>query len=209
MQPRNIYIVGAHCTGKTTLLQALKDHFSTDLVCEIYGQNVGRPVFIDEVAREVMGRDLFTADDVESDEKGLELQKRILLAQYRHEKRLAGKWFISDRSGIDPIIYAQFFLGKHVAEHLAARKAWRVLREQMQKAVVIVCEPRNEAWLSSDDGVRVKTKDATTWKMFGQRFLSGLREYGIEYTPIPEGVEDLTERVHFVEDILRSYRKSA
>ncbi|KAF5858539.1 hypothetical protein ETB97_004282 [Aspergillus alliaceus] len=201
--PRNIYIVGAHCTGKTTLLEALKDHLSGSVVAEIFGGDTDRPIFIDEVAREVMAKDRFRVGDIKKKTEGFELQKCVLLSQYQAEKALEDRWFVSDRSGIDPIIYTEFFLGCPAAERLVELPEWSVLRDGMRKGLVIVCLTHNDSWVSSDR-VRVKCKDQSEWKALGDAFLNGLQQHGIAFTAIPQGMDDIGERVHFVENILRS-----
>ncbi|RAK97308.1 ATP/GTP-binding protein [Aspergillus ibericus CBS 121593] len=188
IQPRTIYIVGAHCTGKTTLTKALNPRY-TDT--------------IDEVVRHVMRTDGYNASHVRHPMAGLELQKRTLLAQFKAEGEMQDKPFLSDRSGIDPIVYAGFFLGRSAAEKLAGLKEWHVLRERMRKALVIVCEPANESWLSSD-GVRMTCESIDEWRLLGQAFRAALQEHGIEFVAIPDDLENLDERVRFVERLLKS-----
>ncbi|PYI02588.1 hypothetical protein BO78DRAFT_422377 [Aspergillus sclerotiicarbonarius CBS 121057] len=199
MQRTNIYIVGAHCTGKTTLIEALR-HVSVRLASKIHAEN---PAIIDEVVRHVMRTDDFNASHVRHPTAGLELQKRTLLAQFKAEEVMDKKQFLSDRSGIDPIVYAGFFLGRPAAEALAALNEWHDLRERMKKALVIVCDPVNESWLSSD-GVRMTCESIEEWRSLGQAFRAALEEHEIEYVAIPGGMEGLEERVQFVERLLRS-----
>ncbi|OJK00819.1 hypothetical protein ASPACDRAFT_42310 [Aspergillus aculeatus ATCC 16872] len=138
-QPLNIYLVGAHFTGKTTLVEGLRTHLTDSLVAELCGEN-GSPAIINELVRDIMRTDGFTASDVRNPTAGLELQKSTILAQHQAEEKLKGKWYISDRSGINPIVYAEVFLGRPAAEELTKLKEWRVLRKKMKKACVIVCE---------------------------------------------------------------------
>ncbi|PYI35250.1 hypothetical protein BP00DRAFT_334626 [Aspergillus indologenus CBS 114.80] len=206
-QPRNIYLVGAHCTGKTTLVEGLRAHLSPNLVSELYGENAECPAIVDELVRNIMRTDGFTASDVRHPTKGLELQTRTMLAQHQAEVNLGNKWFISDRSGIDPIVYAEVFLGRPEAEKLAEMKEWHVLREKMKKAYVIVCEPENASWLSTDR-VRVACNDVEEWRSIARAFRTALQNHGIPYVTIPVGMEDLGKRVQFVEELLRSSAKS-
>lgn len=206
-QPPNIYLVGAHCTGKTTLVEGLRTHLTASLVAELCGENAGNPAIIDELVRNIMRTDGFTASDVRNPTAGLELQKRTIIAQHQVEEKLEGKWFISDRSGIDPIVYAEVFLGRPAAEELTKLKEWRVLREKTKKACVIICEPQNASWLSSDH-VRVACNDVEEWRSIAGAFRTALQSHGIPYVTIPAGMKDLGQRVQFVEGLLRPSAKS-
>lgn len=61
------------------------------------------------------------------------------------------KWFISDRSGVDPIVYARKYVSEEAAEDLVKSTEWLELKERMKSALVIVCEAGVD-WLI-DDGV--------------------------------------------------------
>ncbi len=77
----NIYIVGAQCTGKTTLVNALESHFDETPDPSL------RPTFIREVARTVLDTHGFTALDITSSgERCMTLQKLILDAQVLAER---------------------------------------------------------------------------------------------------------------------------
>ncbi|PWY65676.1 hypothetical protein BO94DRAFT_529072 [Aspergillus sclerotioniger CBS 115572] len=201
IHPPNIYLVGAHCTGKTTLHGALKNYLSTNIAS--FAINTKGPKSVDEVVRHVMRTDGFSAVHVRQPNAGLELQKRTLRAQFETEMKLDESWFISDRSGIDPIVYAGFFLGQSAAEELTALEEWHILKERMKNALVIVCEPGNESWLTSD-GVRMKCYDTEEWRSLGRAFRAALQKHGIKFVAIPRELENLEQRVHFVESLLRS-----
>jgi predicted ATPase len=94
--PLNIFIIGAQCTGKTTIVRALEKHFSE--------QKLLQPVVISEVARRVIQETKIYRQDIRSSlERSLALQKAILQAQHKAEYAAAEKWYISDRSGVDPV----------------------------------------------------------------------------------------------------------
>ena len=93
----NIYVIGAPSTGKTTLVSSLQSHFGAGADPEL-----GAPQVISEVARSVLKKHSFTANDIRSNpNRCLALQKLILDAQVAAERSaLAEKgWFVSDRSG--------------------------------------------------------------------------------------------------------------
>jgi predicted ATPase len=191
VKPRNIYIVGAQNTGKTTLVKALRDHFNQD---ETYPPRV-----ITEVARTVLEKHSFTADDIKSSPaRALALQQLILQAQVNAE-RLAlkeGKWFISDRSGIDPIVYAVKHVSKDAKSHLIKSAEWLELRDRMRESVIVVCEAGAD-WLT-DDGVRLMPESREDWIDFHQLFCRCLDELGLNYEVLPCGTTSLRERVSFV-----------
>jgi predicted ATPase len=94
--PINIFIIGAQCTGKTTIVRALEKHFSN--------QTLEQPVVISEVARNVIQETKIYRHEIRSSrERSLALQKAILQAQHKAEFAAAEKRYISDRSGIDPV----------------------------------------------------------------------------------------------------------
>lgn len=93
-----LFVVGPSSCGKTTLCNALAD----DLQLKP-GQ------FIEERARVVMRTQGFTRDDIPT----YAMQNAILVAQLKAEKDASrhadtrnGILFLSDRSAIDPVIYA-------------------------------------------------------------------------------------------------------
>ncbi|KAI9034895.1 ATP/GTP-binding protein [Aspergillus affinis] len=200
--PKNIYIVGAHSTGKTTLIEALKVHLTLGLVRQIFGPTVDRPNYLAEVVRMVMYMYDYNANDIRDPVKGYMLQLRTLLNQWGMESIFNNHWMISDRSGIDPIVYAHVFLGGDESSRLLETPAWRVLRDRMRQGLVILCEPCNATWLSSDP-VRVALhKDE--WYILTLAFRVMLREQGINFVTIPANMEDMGDRVQFVEGLIRS-----
>lgn len=96
--------MGAQCTGKTTLVNRLAQHFHDN------PPPAGPPAIIKEVARTVLVKHNFTANDItSSQERCLLLQRLILEAQAKAEREVLqgeASWFISDRSGVDPMAYA-------------------------------------------------------------------------------------------------------
>ncbi|KAK0741404.1 hypothetical protein B0T18DRAFT_432516 [Schizothecium vesticola] len=81
MYSKNVYIVSAQCTGKTTLVNRLDQHFHDN------PPPAGTPAIIKEVARTVLVQHNFTADDItSSQERCLLLQRFILETQTKAEK---------------------------------------------------------------------------------------------------------------------------
>ncbi|KAI9759403.1 MAG: hypothetical protein M1840_003362 [Geoglossum simile] len=195
--PKDIYIVGAQCTGKTTLVKALEEYFKRSE--EHDGYRIDNPKIITEVARDVLKQYKFTAEDIRSSPaRALSLQQRILEAQLNAERAASdhGEWFISDRSGADPIVYAQKYVSGDAAEGLVGSAEWLELRERLKKSVVIVCEAGAD-WLT-DDGVRLMPVSREEWVGFHRLFCNCLDDWGLRYEVLPCGVTNLNERIEFV-----------
>jgi nicotinamide riboside kinase len=198
-KPRDVYIVGAQCTGKTTLVKALQDHFNKgDNFYERDGHGISRPKIITEIARIVLQEHNFTADDIKSSPtRALALQQLILQAQLSAERAMSeGEWFVSDRSGVDPIIYTRKYVSKDAESDLIKSPEWLELRERMRKSVVIVCEAGAD-WLTAD-GVRLMPESREDWIGFHQLFCRCLDDLGLNYEVLPCEVACLHERVAFV-----------
>lgn len=194
MAPKNIFIVGAQSTGKTTLVNALKDHFT-----QYREQNIPEPLLISEVARSVLRElDIDRHAIATSPAKSLKLQTAILNAQYELETAAVeqGIWYISDRSGADPIVYAGLSVSGEAASDLLASKEWLKLESHMKDGLVFVCEA-GCTWLV-DDGVRWMPEDLAQWHRFDQAFRDLLAERGIDYQVVPKDAVRIGERVEMV-----------
>ncbi|KAK3903256.1 AAA domain-containing protein [Staphylotrichum tortipilum] len=205
--PPNIYIVGTQCTGKTTLVNNLRTYFTTTTTTPSPPTPYPQPTFITEVARTVLQTHSFTAADVRDPARSLALQRLILAAQAAAEgdalgqatPTTAGRWFISDRSGADPLAYALRYVGSSGTRPLLESAEWAVLRERMRGAVVVVCEASAgvAGWLR-DDGVRLMPEDVEEWVGFHEMFCQFLEGEGVEFEVLPAGVGGHGERVGFV-----------
>lgn len=200
---RNIYIVGAQSTGKTTLVKALQDHFNSGgNTIDPNGHPISRPTIITEVARTVLKRYNFTADDITtSPARSLALQRLILEGQQSAERAAInnGGWFISDRSGVDPIVYARKHVGKEASDGMAHTEAWLLeLAGRMKESVVVVCEPGAD-WLT-DDGVRLMPESREEWIDFHRLFCRSMDDLGLSYDVLPCDVAAIGDRLAFVLD---------
>ncbi|MCJ1463978.1 hypothetical protein MMC07_002588 [Pseudocyphellaria aurata] len=196
-KPMNIYIVGAQSTGKTTLVKGLQEYLSLHENCKWQDEQTSAPKVIIEVARGVLRDYAFTAEDITSSPtRAIELQRLILEAQLQAEAEVGDAWFISDRSGFDPVIYALRYVGTDAARELMASKTFVALQERMQRSLVIICEAGAD-WLF-DDGVRLMPNDKEDWVAFHSLFCASLEAAGVEYFVLPHSVTGSTERVKFV-----------
>ncbi len=199
-KPCDIYIVGAQCTGKTTVVKALGDHFNERDMS--YGHDehcLPYPEIITEVARSVLQKHSFTANDITSSpERALALQNLILQAQLSAEREASGKgeWFISDRSAADPIVYARKYVSEEAASNLVKSAEWSELGGRMRQSLVIVCEAGAD-WLT-DDRVRLMPESKDDWIAFHQLFCRCLDEWGVKYEILACSVTGIDERVSFV-----------
>lgn len=195
MQPaRFLYIIGAQCTGKTTLVKAL-----SDALPQRHPSLPPHP--ITEVARKVLCEFGFTRDDITSDpSRALQLQELILKAQFEEESKVTtNATVLCDRSGADPIVYAVKYGPPHAQEMLEKCREWQVLRDRMRDSLVILCPPHRE-WLT-DDGVRLMACSWTEWEDLHLVFLHVLKTNTISFYVIHEELMELQDRVGFVLDL--------
>lgn len=192
MPPTNVYIIGAQCTGKTTLVNALRSSFKAT-------SDISPPTIVEEVARSVQKVHKFTAADITSSpDRCLALQTLILEAQ-RDAERAAlrdKQWIISDRSGLDPIVYAQRYLGHETADAMLTSAAWQELRWRMSRSLILVCEAGTN-WLV-DDGVRLMPQDRDDWIGTHREFCEVLERVGLPYDVIPCTLAGIDDRTAFV-----------
>lgn len=94
--PSSSFIVGAGGVGKTTLI---------DEYIRVVRANE-KPLLIREVARKHMVDNMITQKDLDNNETSWRLQCTIFHLQIKREKELDDQSFMSDRSGLDPLIYA-------------------------------------------------------------------------------------------------------
>ncbi|KAI9736799.1 MAG: hypothetical protein M1834_001003, partial [Cirrosporium novae-zelandiae] len=193
----SVYIVGPQCTGKTTLVEGLAAHFALHP-----SPTIPPPTIIDEVARHVIRKYQFPPNDIrDAPTKSLELQQHIQKTQMQVEQRTrmsGSSWFISDRSGIDPIVYATMYAPEGGAAQLMESDIWKFLRGRMVKALVIMCEPGMD-WLD-DDGERLMPLDMDEWMEMSSHFCLLLEKSGINYVVLPSRVTGMQERIDFVLD---------
>ncbi|KAG7001383.1 hypothetical protein G7Y79_00032g067360 [Physcia stellaris] len=194
---KNIYIIGAQSTGKTTLVSALAIHFantkhdSPDAFIQ--------PFQLKEVARNVLKKHGFTAHDITSSKaRALELQRLIIEAQAKAEVDLGQTWYISDRSALDAVAYARQYVGVAEADKLMHGEPWRVLEDRMRSALVVLCEPGGE-WLI-DDGIRLMPQDREEWFQLHTRFLELLDGLRLAYIVLPSRIAKLEDRVKLILD---------
>lgn len=194
--------MGAPCTGKTTILRALRQYYATSKdAC-----NFSQPTYITEVARGMLENLQISRDDItNSPDKCLKLQKAILQAQYHAEHALeddeGSSWYISDRSGLDPIVFAQLYVGVPAAAELLSSPAWEALEWKMKQSLVVLCES-GCSWLT-DDGVRLVPPSATAWLRFDQTFKQLFEARGIRYVTVPAKLIHIEARIGLVLDCHR------
>ena len=207
--PRNVYIIGAQCTGKTTLVTALTEHFtslanqqaSTEAATSSSEINppAGQPYIIREVARSVLKEYAFTAAEIrDSPSRALELQQLILRAQVEAETKAlnTASWFISDRSGLDPMIYAEMYVGREATEQMLAGEDWKACQQSLSKALIVVCEP-GAPWLY-DDGTRLMPLDETEWTTTHETFCRFLDKLELSYLVARKELMNMRDRVQLI-----------
>ncbi|KAB8228849.1 uncharacterized protein BDW43DRAFT_289906 [Aspergillus alliaceus] len=103
---------------------------------------------------------------------------------------------LSDRSGIDPIIYATIYGPPHGRESLESTRQWQILRSRMMNSLVILCPPHQE-WLT-DDGTRLVASSWKDWQETHTTFCQVLAENSIPFVALPDHLLELQDRVDFV-----------
>jgi nicotinamide riboside kinase len=210
-QCRNVYIIGAQCTGKTTLVNSLEEKFNSS-GCGQPGKQMAKPIIIREVARAVLREKQFSRDDItNSPTRALQLQKYILETQVETEKAASksdhpSPWYICDRSGLDPIAYAHVFVGEEAADDMLASEAWQELERRMKAGIVILCEA-GCSWLV-DDGTRLMPDGMEDWMRVDNAFRKLLAAREINYTVCSRNLVSLADRVQLVKELLAVEAKS-
>lgn len=182
-------MIGPQCTGKTTLVLRLLAALSND---DRFASS--QPTIIHEVVRGIMKAKHITSDDFGS-ERWIDLQRCTIEAQADAEESLRERWYISDRSVLDPIVYAQQC--KESSNELRKTVGWEASIERMKDGLVILCEAGQRVWLSSD-AVRIAFADVQQWEMMNEQFKGLLTEKGISFQILPSHVVSIEERVKLV-----------
>jgi nicotinamide riboside kinase len=200
-RPSNIYVVGAQSSGKTTLVSGLEKYFHVHSNINWGALVVGKPLVLEEVAGQVLMNSGYTGKTVsESKSQALQLQTLILETQYEAEDAIKDFWFISDRSGVDAIVYAKLYAGESEVEQLLGTKKWKEMESALQNSLIIVCEPVL-SWLK-EDGLRFMPKDRSARielvSKIHRLFCDILNSLGLKYVILPKGVTELDARVRFV-----------
>ncbi|KDQ12186.1 hypothetical protein BOTBODRAFT_34794 [Botryobasidium botryosum FD-172 SS1] len=189
----SIYLIGPSSSGKTTLCGALHH------ALQLQHKDV---VVIQEVARTVMSTQGFTRDDVGR----YEMQEAIMHAQLHAERAARSQnpnsILISDRSSIDPIVYARLFAVTSLStcHEDADRRLNALMRHEdflgvlptYRSSLVILFRPVKE-WVV-DDGVRSMENH---WPVYAE-FKKVLYELGMPHREIGDEVRDLDARVTLV-----------
>lgn len=193
-----IYIVGAQCTGKTTLSRAL----FAEIASRSSGLQVGELV---ETARGILTLHHFTRNDVrEGSTRCMLLQRMILERQLEAETALGSKDIVvSDRSGADPLVYATVYGQGQPTDELTSSKAWGTLKANMQKSLAVICPPTRE-WLF-DDGIRLVPESWEEWCRVHEEFLSILNRYDLEFIEVPRSTQSLDDRLRLVLECWKAF----
>ncbi|KAK7747936.1 hypothetical protein SLS53_001188 [Cytospora paraplurivora] len=108
------------------------------------------------------------------------------------------KRFISDRSGLDCLIYAAKSVRRKGAEQLSETPELANLKARMQEGRIIVCEPVVD-WLKDDGtGFRPIPELKAQWLAVHKEFSELPNGLGLRYEVPPARVTSLEERVTFV-----------
>lgn len=192
MSPVQVYVIGPSSTGKTTLCNALAKSVGLSTRC-----------YITEVARQVMQSKGYTRADVGT----MEMQQAIMLAQLEKEANAfaCARWgnseglILSDRSGIDPIVYAIMTAKDEAEAHqkedvLVNIPAFQMALRRYKEAIFLLLNPVEE-WLV-DDGVRSLDHHERCIKVFRQV----LDKFGLKYQEMGAETKKIEDRVRLMEE---------
>ncbi|KAK5111544.1 hypothetical protein LTR62_004840 [Meristemomyces frigidus] len=190
-----VYLIGTGSTGKTTLVKALQDRYTATRQLS----NTPEPLIITEVARKVLDELSIDPDDIASSpQKCLQLQTAILHAQHQAETAALATdaFFISDRSGLDPIVYAKLLVGEFASHQLLQSSEWKALESNLRNGIVFLCEAGCK-WLV-DEGTRLMPKDMEEWHRFDQAFREMLDARALAYQIVSRDRVRIVDRVNLV-----------
>ena len=100
-------------------------------------------VVITEVAHELVLRNEVHPSEIQSGQEiAMELQKGTLETQMIREEHAANvaNLILSDRSGVDPVVFATKYGGMAHGQILSISNSWTYLRERMQRGQVVLCK---------------------------------------------------------------------
>ena len=201
MKPINIFIIEAHSTGKITLRNALLKGIHHDKNKGIALQDIEQPMTTTEAAEIIMERMGLMANEVFSSKETCErIQNEILEEQAAYERKIPDDaWINSDRSGLDPIIYALVHVDASAAARMESTEAWDECKASMEKGLMVVCEPVKE-WLETNK-FRTWLEGMTQWdyaRLLHGTFVDRLEVLGISYVLIPASMRDMKQRIERV-----------
>ena len=190
---KRIYIIGAQCTGKTTLVNALENYFENDSG----SRRASKPYIVHEVARQVLQScELNGTYILNSAEQVLHVQTKILEAQCIAESGLDNMWYVADRSALDAMVYAERYAGVAASWKLRDSDAWKILYPRLESGLIILCPPVPK-WLT-DDGLRLVPSDVGDWMSIHALFVRILKDFNLSFETIPQDLEDIDGRVSFI-----------
>jgi nicotinamide riboside kinase len=209
--PKNVYIIGPQCTGKSTLVKALENAYkeaANENRVQRYAASP-QPTIVQEVARTVFQKQGFTRNDLRNSKlRALQVQEYILEAQRNAESAAsadtASTWYICDRSGLDPIVYAHMYVGAAAAADMLASDTWQYLERKMKQGIVFLCEA-GCSWLV-DDGTRLMPSGVEEWMKTESVFREQLVARDIKYSIVPRDMGSLQERVQLVKKTIEAAR---
>lgn len=178
-----MYLIGAHSTGKTTILEHILDRYEINA--------------IKETAREIIPK---YGGDLEEIRSNLDMTKKfqrdILQQQIEKEKR-TNKPFIADR-GLDILAY----FAEHTKDLSNITKKDYVIEyiESYKEDDVITIFVRPHESLIKEDGIRENLSKKDLYRIDGSiKFM--LEYFNIDYITLDS--KHLNERIRLVEKILR------
>jgi len=185
----HIYFVGPSSTGKTTLMNDLKKRIE-----EIRLQKLKRQIevkVVSEIGRNVCkDRGVSGADMKEDSELAISVQKEIWSRQVQKERELEGEFVLVDRSGIDPLFYAQT-LGNMDNDSFREELNDEAQFQQMlgryrskSQSLIFLVKPVDADVTMKRDGMRALPGKVEEWFQDAERYEQLLNHFKIPFFPI-------------------------
>jgi nicotinamide riboside kinase len=167
---KHCLLIGAHSVGKTTLAKYLVKKLNCDISSE--------------VARDIMKKmNIKDGEQIKTNKiVCFNLQKEIIrkLASIERDGKFENKFVIYDRSAIDALVYAKYFLTDSQYDELLNMNETKYLIEKYKvNSSVFLIQPC-EKYLMSDN-VRIMPSSLNEWDQFSKLFEQILFDLKINY----------------------------
>ncbi len=178
-----IYLVGSHCTGKTTLAKYIKDRYGIDMVSEV----------VRDIANDMDGDLAKIRADMD---RVNDLQEKIFKKQHQREKEV-GDDFVSDR-GFDFLAYTAEY-STLTSDIRQMQEYHDYIRWMKKDSVVFFIRPSKTLLDGADDGFRERISWESICRIDGMiKFILELEDF--DYIQIKTDI--FQERSRLVESVV-------
>ncbi|KAF0411905.1 hypothetical protein F8M41_008106 [Gigaspora margarita] len=166
---KNIFIVGAHSVGKTTIAKIIKIHNNN-------------AILVDEIARTIIENFKIDVNALlEVPENYFKFETSIIKIQCAVEEQFEHKFAIFDRCILEAIVYTKIFCKELWKKLLTMKEVIKCLERYRQhnEYIFFLIEPHKECM--ENDGVRKLTTDLDELVTFSNILKNLMDEFNIKY----------------------------